>query len=62
MSMQQADASANTAQDARGTIAQRDLVVDLIRTACVVLVVIVHVTMVGVGSDSSGLRVTSPLQ
>jgi fucose 4-O-acetylase-like acetyltransferase len=62
MSMQQADASANTAQDVRGAIAQRDLVVDLIRTACVVLVVIVHVTMVGVGSDSSGLRVTSPLQ
>ncbi|PYY33150.1 acyltransferase [Curtobacterium sp. MCBD17_030] len=62
MSMQQADASANTAQDARGTIAQRDLVVDLIRTACVVLVVIVHVTMVGVGSDASGLLVTSPLQ
>ena len=62
MSMQQADASANTAQDVRGAIAQRDLVVDLIRTACVVLVVIVHVTMVGVGSDASGLRVTSPLQ
>jgi len=62
MSMQQADASANTAQDVRGAIAQRDLVVDLIRTACVVLVVIVHVTMVGVGSDAAGLRVTSPLQ
>lgn len=62
MSMPQADASANTAQDVRGAIAQRDLVVDLIRTACVVLVVIVHVTMVGVGSDASGLRVTSPLQ
>ncbi|MCP1504293.1 fucose 4-O-acetylase-like acetyltransferase [Curtobacterium herbarum] len=62
MSMQQADASANTAQDVRGAIAQRDLVVDLIRTACVVLVVVVHVTMVGVGSDAAGLRVTSPLQ
>jgi fucose 4-O-acetylase-like acetyltransferase len=62
MSMQQADASANTAQDVRGAIVQRDLIVDLIRTACVVLVVIVHVTMVGVGSDASGLRVTSPLQ
>ncbi|PZE86308.1 acyltransferase [Curtobacterium sp. MCBD17_032] len=63
MSTQQAGTSpANTARDARGTIAQRDLVVDLIRTACVVLVVVVHVTMVGVGSDASGLRVTSPLQ
>ncbi|WIB27055.1 acyltransferase [Curtobacterium sp. MCSS17_015] len=63
MSMQQADAaSANTAQDVRGTIAQRDLVVDLIRTACVVLVVVVHVTMVGVASDAAGIRVTSPLQ
>ncbi|WIB16092.1 acyltransferase [Curtobacterium sp. MCPF17_050] len=63
MSMQQAGATpANTAQDARGTIAQRDLVVDLIRTACVVLVVVVHVTMVGVGSGASGIRVTSPLQ
>ncbi|WIE62125.1 acyltransferase [Curtobacterium sp. MCLR17_032] len=62
MSMQQADTSANTAQDVRGAIAQRDLVVDLIRTACVVLVVFVHVTMVGVGSDAAGLRVTSPLQ
>ena len=40
--------------DARGIIAQRDLVVDLIRTACVVLVVIVHVTMVGVAADDAG--------
>jgi fucose 4-O-acetylase-like acetyltransferase len=50
------------AQDARGIIAQRDLVVDLIRTACVVLVVVVHVTMVGVGVSDAGIRVTSPLQ
>lgn len=53
---------ANSASDVRGIIAQRDLVVDLIRTACVVLVVIVHVTMVGVAADDQGVRVTSPLQ
>jgi fucose 4-O-acetylase-like acetyltransferase len=63
MSEQQTgSAPAHHVQDARGTIAQRDLVVDLIRTACVVLVVVVHITMVGVASDSAGIRVTSPLQ
>jgi fucose 4-O-acetylase-like acetyltransferase len=63
MSTKQAGASSpHIAQDVRGAIAQRDLVVDLIRTACVVLVVVVHVSMVGVASDASGLRVTSPLQ
>ncbi len=63
MSEQQTgSAPAHLVQDARGTIAQRDLVVDLIRTACVVLVVVVHITMVGVASDSAGIRVTSPLQ
>jgi len=50
------------AQDVRGTIAKRDLVVDLIRTACVVLVVFVHVTMVGVAAGPDGIAVTSPLQ
>ncbi len=53
---------APTAADVRGIIAKRDLVVDLIRTACVVLVVFVHITMVGVAADQGGLRVTSPLQ
>ena len=63
MSEQQAGpAPAHPVQDVRGAIAQRDLVVDLIRTACVVLVVVVHITMVGVASDSGGIRVTSPLQ
>ena len=63
MSEQQAGpAPAHPVQDVRGAIAQRDLVVDLIRTACVVLVVVVHITMVGVASDSAGIRVTSPLQ
>lgn len=51
-----------TSVDVRGIIAKRDLVVDLIRTACVVLVVFVHVTMVGVAADDAGIRVTSPLQ
>ncbi|MGU3410382.1 acyltransferase family protein [Microbacterium sp. M1A1_1b] len=58
MSTQQAQ----TSVDVRGIIAQRDLVVDLIRTACVVLVVVVHVTMVGIAADDAGIRVTSPLQ
>ncbi|PYY45963.1 acyltransferase [Curtobacterium sp. MCLR17_043] len=53
---------ANSTADVRGIIAKRDLVVDLIRTACVVLVVIVHITMVGVAADDQGVRVTSPLQ
>jgi len=53
---------ANRAQDVRGIIAKRDLVVDLIRTACVVLVVFVHVTMVGVAAGPDGIAVTSPLQ
>ncbi|WIE76173.1 acyltransferase [Curtobacterium sp. MCSS17_007] len=52
----------DSAQDVRGIIAQRDLVVDLIRTACVVLVVVVHVTMVGVAVSPDGIAVTSPLQ
>lgn len=53
---------APSAEDVRGIIAKRDLVVDLIRTACVVLVVFVHVTMVGVGVGADGITVTSPLQ
>ncbi|MFS0729296.1 acyltransferase [Curtobacterium sp. 1P10AnD] len=61
-SQQHVPERAHTAQDVRGIIAQRDLVVDLIRTACVVLVVFVHVTMVGVGTGDGGLVVTSPLQ
>ncbi|WP_144762375.1 acyltransferase [Curtobacterium sp. 9128] len=58
MSTQQAP----TSVDVRGIIAKRDLVVDLIRTACVVLVVFVHITMVGVAADDAGIRITSPLQ
>jgi fucose 4-O-acetylase-like acetyltransferase len=63
MSMQQGlPVQANSAQDVRGIIAKRDLVVDLIRTACVVLVVFVHITMVGVSAGADGIAVTSPLQ
>ena len=46
----------------RQAITQRDLVVDLVRTACVVLVVVVHITMVGVAVGPDGIAVTSPLQ
>lgn len=46
----------------RQATAQRDLVVDLVRTACVVLVVVVHITMVGVAVGPDGIAVTSPLQ
>lgn len=46
----------------RQAIAQRDLVVDLVRTACMVLVVVVHITMVGVAVGPDGIAVTSPLQ
>jgi len=62
MSTKQGPTTARSAQDVRGIIAQRDLVVDLIRTACVVLVVVVHVTMVGVAVAPDGIGVTSPLQ
>ncbi len=63
MSTQQGlPSQATRAQDVRGIIAQRDLVVDLIRTACVVLVVVVHITMVGVSTGPGGIAVTSPLQ
>ena len=40
-------------------LAGRDLVVDLARVVCVLLVVVIHVLMVGVGRDSSGAVVAS---
>lgn len=44
-------------------LARRDLVVDLARVACVLLVVVIHLLMIGVGLDSSGAIVVSrPLE
>ncbi len=44
-------------------LARRDLVVDLARVACVVLVVVIHLLMIGVGLDGSGAIVVSrPLE
>ena len=44
-------------------LARRDLVVDLARVACVFLVVVIHLLMIGVGLDSSGAIVVSrPLE
>ncbi|MBF4579667.1 acyltransferase [Frigoribacterium sp. VKM Ac-2530] len=44
-------------------LAGRDLVVDLARVVCVLLVVVIHVLMVGVGRDPDGAVVASqPLQ
>jgi len=52
--------------DGRGRaalLARRDLVVDLSRVACVLLVVVIHLLMIGVGLDSSGAIVVSrPLE
>ncbi|ROQ41150.1 fucose 4-O-acetylase-like acetyltransferase [Frondihabitans sp. PhB188] len=54
------------AQGSRGggaDLSGRDLTVDLARVACVLLVVVIHVLMVGVGVDASGAIVTTrPLE
>ncbi|KRE23076.1 acyltransferase [Agromyces sp. Soil535] len=44
-------------------LARRDLVVDLARVACVLLVVVIHLLMIGVGLDRSGaITVSRPLE
>ncbi|WP_448811453.1 acyltransferase family protein [Agromyces bauzanensis] len=44
-------------------LARRDVVVDLARVACVLLVVVIHLLMIGVGLDASGAIVVSrPLE
>lgn len=44
-------------------LARRDLVVDLARVACVLLVIVIHLLMIGVGVDASGQIVVSrPLE
>lgn len=50
--------------DARAALlARRDLVVDLARVACILLVVVIHLLMIGVGVDSAGAVVVSrPLE
>ena len=50
--------------DARAALlARRDLVVDLARVACIVLVVVIHLLMIGVGLDATGAIVVSrPLE
>jgi fucose 4-O-acetylase-like acetyltransferase len=59
-----ASADAASSTDAPvDALAGRDLVVDLARVVCVLLVVVIHVLMVGVGRDESGAVVASqPLQ
>ncbi|MRG58871.1 acyltransferase family protein [Agromyces sp. CFH 90414] len=48
---------------AAAKLARRDLVVDLARVCCVLLVVVIHVLMIGVGLDASGAVVVSrPLE
>ena len=49
--------------DRAALIARRDLVVDLARVACVLLVVVIHLLMIGVGIDAAGAIVVSrPLE
>lgn len=44
-------------------LARRDLVVDLARVACILLVVVIHLLMIGVGIDADGAIVVSrPLE
>ncbi|TYL53876.1 acyltransferase family protein [Agromyces mariniharenae] len=44
-------------------LARRDLVVDLARVACILLVVVIHLLMIGVGIDDTGAIVVSrPLE
>lgn len=44
-------------------LSKRDLTLDLARVVCVVLVVVIHLLMVGVGADSSGaLTISRPLE
>ncbi|MGH3705007.1 MAG: acyltransferase family protein, partial [Agromyces sp.] len=48
---------------ARAAIAKRDLVVDLARVACVLLVVVIHLLMIGVGIGADGAIMASrPLE
>ncbi|KRC60410.1 hypothetical protein ASE14_05120 [Agromyces sp. Root81] len=48
---------------ARAAIAKRDLVVDLARVACVLLVVVIHLLMIGVGIGPDGAIIASrPLE
>ncbi|MGX5697840.1 acyltransferase family protein [Agromyces soli] len=42
-------------------IASRDLVIDLARVACILLVVVIHLLMIGVGYDADGAIVVSRL-
>jgi peptidoglycan/LPS O-acetylase OafA/YrhL len=49
--------------DLHATLAKRDLVVDLARSFCIVLVVVAHLLMIGVGFGADGEIVTSrPLE
>lgn len=49
--------------DLHAALAKRDLVVDLARVACVVLVVVIHLLMIGVGFGADGQIVASrPLE
>jgi fucose 4-O-acetylase-like acetyltransferase len=58
-----AGAAAPATPDSRAALLHgRDLTVDLARVFCVLLVVVVHLLMVGVGHDTAGaLTVTAPL-
>lgn len=51
------------AVDQQAALAKRDLVVDLARSACIVLVVVAHILMIGVGFGADGEIVASrPLE
>ena len=43
-------------------ISKRDLTLDIARVFCVVLVVVIHLLMVGVGNGPDGLVVSRPLE
>jgi peptidoglycan/LPS O-acetylase OafA/YrhL len=47
---------------ARAALAKRDLVVDLARVACVLLVVVIHLLMIGVGIADGAIVASRPLE
>jgi surface polysaccharide O-acyltransferase-like enzyme len=50
-----------TAASHAGSLASRDLVVDLVRVSCMFAVVAVHLLMMGISVDQSGIGVGNPL-
>ena len=55
-------AASASVQPTAPDLSKRDLTLDLARVTCVVLVVIIHLLMVGVGPGPDGLVFSRPLE